>query len=803
MRLLQERAVDPTAFRQYFDFLIPEDIMLSLTNMRTVSSAVEGAVDALETLRRTGRFDEDTVKILRRIANAQDLDKDLRSWIRGVKLKLEALNTLSEEVGKYQVWPEETNTFCEAYANVYSQTKNKDAALQAAQGAVTRSRFYVGARSIKSADGTPSYHISGWGMIFTDGDNLDLQDTYFDDKTKTLLEYYPTAPLWMEHGQDPAYGSDPVGKRVDAKVYPHGVYVTHELHSSHPHFDKTWKMARSGKLALSSDSIGHHVDRGFSPTDGYLSIWPVAGWSLTQNPAEPGLGPVNARSVSLKDAVTQLDNLVKYTTGGAGGRPSGQAVVVLSSKRSAINLTEDTMDIQKLIDSLSKFLGSEAKTADELIPELRAFIDTDLKAEGFDPAELAKSIGLGEDATLDELVTKFEAFIETLTPAPARSLNMEALGDAAQFSRSAAERNRMPAKTSEEGERRSRKNVNVNRGAEKPGIENLIIGHVTGNQKLISTVAKSSTHIRDSAKADMTAGVNVTGGYLLNRELVAEIFQPLYAKEIVMALGATVVPMDGIETLTYRKMISGADAYWVGENQVGTDTNPTWGVVDIALKELVARTRISNRLLRSTQGLREAVMSDIIKKMRLKMDYTYLYGTGKRPVSPSSGAEPLGLINTPNIGGVSLATNGARPTPFDLDDAVYALEVANVEENDTWGWAMHARTAHTFNNMVDADGQPVLRGSWAEKGGKQLLGYNVQKSVKIPVNKTTGSSSVTSDIFFGDWSNFIIGMGQDIEIVIDTTRYINERETLIQAVAMADCGVAYPEAFYVIQGVLK
>lgn len=335
--------------------------------------------------------------------------------------------------------------------------------------------------------------------------------------------------------------------------------------------------------------------------------------------------------------------------------------------------------------------------------------------------------------------------------------------------------------------------IAINKGAERPGLMTLISGMLEGNSKKIASASKASG-----------VSQNITGGYLAREEISGEIIEPLYSTEVVMAAGADVVPMNGIETLTLRKELSGATAYWGGEHEAVGQSEVNIGRVVLSLKELVAEYRISNRLLRNSDANVEMMIRrDITNKMRLRMDKSFLFGTGGMPSGTGhSGAEPTGLLNLlPAAQKTSLGTNGAKPKLTDLTAARVRIMNRNVEQSDTWGWAMHPSVNEYFNDLTDTAGNPLLRPDWNSVERQQLQGHSRYTTTQIDNDVTVGTSTDTSYIFVGDWQYAVVGMGMDIEFAVDESVYRRERDTLIQAVLMVDFGVYYTEAFEVLTGV--
>ena len=289
-----------------------------------------------------------------------------------------------------------------------------------------------------------------------------------------------------------------------------------------------------------------------------------------------------------------------------------------------------------------------------------------------------------------------------------------------------------------------------------------------------------------------TVGVN--GGWLVNREVAAELIELFYANEVCMKLGATRVDMGGVETLTYRKMKTGATAYWGAQGKTTTQSEPPFGMVNLNLRELIAETPIAQRLLKNSGvNAEQLVRNDIIKAMNLAADYAFLYGTGSKTGS-NAGSEPLGVLNYPNVTVTTIATNGKIPAPKDYIDRWGAIEDANVPMSDSWGLATSPRTKRSIGNTTDTTGQliPVERFT---------QGYTHEVTTQISNSITTGTNSDTTDAFFGAWEYMVVGLGQDVELVADESVYRRQREVLIQGVMYVDMGIAHPEAFQVLRGI--
>lgn len=670
------------------------------------------------------------------------------------------------------------------YDDVYAETADALKAQLAAWGAVHKDRVmrYYG---MKSANGNAV--VVGWALLFTAADDPDLDQQYFDQTTVLGLDYYENAPLWMEHGQDPRYGSAPIGRRVVTNVYSRGVWLEHELDAAHPLYDETLKRVERGELSYSTDTIGHYMRNGFDPNDGRLGIWFAAGCSLTDHPAEPALGAVT---------LTEFTHAVKAAAEAREAqRPGGDARPSSFTK----DTEKDKRPMNKILEGLAEFFGVEPEAdavksqLTDLIGKMEAELAGAAPAEDApapdaaampDMAQLRAALGLSADAGNGEIASRLQELLGMLSEQPEmKSFNYNGLQAAyAQAAKSAAVTTpAVPAHTrAQEGV--AGKGVNYNRGVKVPGLAKLVQGIVDGKSQ--------------SAMKAMGYSVGASGSYFLRQEVAAEMIELFRANTVVDKLGATYVPMSGIESLTYRKQLTGATATYRGEAQAGNQSDLTFGIVNLQLRELFAGSRVNRRLLRnSEENLENMLRRDLQIALSLRADLAALTGTGGTPnETGATGAEPRGIRNTTGVTSTNLANNGAVPTVKNFVDAWGRLEDANVPTSGSWGAAMSPRTRRTLENLTDTTGQLLDIARWTQ-------GHKVETTTQIINTRTVGSSTDTSEVYLGDWQYLIYGLGQDVEIVVDESIYRLYGEVYIEATLMHDVGVAQPTAFQILAGV--
>jgi len=337
----------------------------------------------------------------------------------------------------------------------------------------------------------------------------------------------------------------------------------------------------------------------------------------------------------------------------------------------------------------------------------------------------------------------------------------------------------------------STKSVNINNGAPKPGIMTLVQGLRTGNQNLISAA---------TGKKSMSAALGSTGGYVLNQEIAEEVIDPLRATPAVLRAGAQVEDMEGTQIKTIPRMKLAPTAYWVGDGNGVPQSQPVYDNLTLYPKALAVLVTRSFQFFQNITPRAEAQLrQQTIKSLALGIDDACLFGKGSAD-GTNPGASPLGLLNISGVTKTSLATNGATPTLQNITDANSRLDIANIPEGGDRAWIFHARTKNTFTSMTDARGLPILRETWAQGEEKQLIGYPYFTQNDISITDTTGTSTDTSSIYFGDWSYMTLGMANQVELVLDQTYAAQLQQGLLFYVYV-DMVIHQSAAFQVLTGV--
>lgn len=242
---------------------------------------------------------------------------------------------------------------------------------------------------------------------------------------------------------------------------------------------------------------------------------------------------------------------------------------------------------------------------------------------------------------------------------------------------------------------------------------------------------------------DLGAGTGA-GGSMLGTDHRGDMFIDLLrSRTTIMQLGRHMSGLVG--NVEIPKATGGATAYWVGEGDNVTGSNPTTGQKELKPKTVGALVDITRSLMQqSSPDAESLVWDDINQALALTIDKAGYYGTG-------TDKQPLGIKNMSGINAVPFAAvNPSYKEIVDMESQI-AADNANV---DRMAYVMnslmrgHCKTAPKFG----AGTESVI---W-EAGGT-VNGYRTEITNQIE----------NGDIFFGNFADLIIGLWGGLDLTLD------------------------------------
>jgi HK97 family phage major capsid protein len=283
----------------------------------------------------------------------------------------------------------------------------------------------------------------------------------------------------------------------------------------------------------------------------------------------------------------------------------------------------------------------------------------------------------------------------------------------------------------------------------------------TRNEKRLHEVYGSQFVSWDDqeGKAAMNTQTGTQGGYTVPAEFLVQLME-IGSENAVVRPRANVIPMTSksmlVPTLNHTTaptagetaFFGGLQANWTEEGTDKGEEEPTFKQLEIIAYELSGYSKMSNALMADNAVGLEAVLKRMFGgAIGWYEDYAFLRGDGV--------GKPLGAVNW--AGFVSVTRSAA--SAFALADyaGVLARWLPNFNPS-TACWACHPTVLAKVYQLASTLGQVIFIDNAREKPQMMLSGLPLVVTEKLPALNTAG------DIFVGDWSKYIVGDRQQVEI---------------------------------------
>ena len=239
-------------------------------------------------------------------------------------------------------------------------------------------------------------------------------------------------------------------------------------------------------------------------------------------------------------------------------------------------------------------------------------------------------------------------------------------------------------------------------------------------------------------------GTTTSGAGLVAEDHRADMFvDMLRNRTSIMGLGYVMGGLVG--DVDIPKQTAGSTAYWLGEDEEVTGSNPTTTQLKASPKTVGGRVEITRKLLQqSSPAAEDLVWNDLNRSIALKIDHAAYYGSG-------SANQPLGLKNISGINAVDFAAT--NPTFAELVKMESEISSDNADTNSM---------AYVFNALMRGHAKTTAR-----------FGAGTESTIWEPGNTVNGyRTEITNqiadgDVFFGNFADLIIALWGGLDITID------------------------------------
>lgn len=281
------------------------------------------------------------------------------------------------------------------------------------------------------------------------------------------------------------------------------------------------------------------------------------------------------------------------------------------------------------------------------------------------------------------------------------------------------------------------------------------VSNLSKDEKIVmffkSLVYANSDPASNQVLRALIEGTDSEGGYLVPEELRTEVFRVLPDMTIMRNI-ARVIPMS-TDTLNLNNLAARPVAYWTAEYASKSTTSAEFGQVTLSPNDLVCLLPISDQLLADANiNLVSFIIELFAEAIGLAEDRAFFTGTGT--------GQPRGI----SIETISSANAGGTAS---FDDVINLLDLVpqRVSQSRNAAFIGNRYVKRLLRTLKDNNGNYIWRNA---RGGTEK-----GQTVRLP-DEVYGypfyeqNDLAQSELYFGDWSMYIIGDRQTMSVQTTT-----------------------------------
>jgi HK97 family phage major capsid protein/HK97 family phage prohead protease len=234
----------------------------------------------------------------------------------------------------------------------------------------------------------------------------------------------------------------------------------------------------------------------------------------------------------------------------------------------------------------------------------------------------------------------------------------------------------------------------------------------------------------------LTVSGDPQGGYLAPAEISTEFIRDLVEFSPIRVLAT--VRSTSAPSVSYPRRTGITNAKWKGETQVSEESEPTFGQVEVPVREVNTYVDISNQLLADSGGVAEA-------EVRLALAEDFGAKEGLAFVKGAGNLQPEGVMSNADVAATAsgnAATLGTSPADL-LISHYYSLPAAYRGRGT---WLMNGKTLAVIRKLKDGTtGTYLWQPAFVAGQPETILGRPV---IEIPDMDDIGAAA--EPILFGD-----------------------------------------------------
>lgn len=285
---------------------------------------------------------------------------------------------------------------------------------------------------------------------------------------------------------------------------------------------------------------------------------------------------------------------------------------------------------------------------------------------------------------------------------------------------------------------------------------------------------------RETPEADLkalTISNDAQGGYLAPAEMSTEFVRDLVEFSPIRSVAS--VRATGSPSVKYPKRTGITNARWVGETEERSESEPSFGQIEIPVREVATYVDISNQLLADSGGIAEA-------EVRLALAEDFGQKEGAAFVDGDGVKEPMGLMTDP---GVEFTLNG-HATNLSADALISLMYALPSAYRNRGSWLLNGTTLATIRKLKDGQNNYLWQPSFQAGQPETILGRPVVEAVDMP-----DVSSGAFPIMFGDFATgYRVVDRLALSVLVNPYSLATTGQTRIHATRRVGAGVVQARA---------
>ncbi len=285
---------------------------------------------------------------------------------------------------------------------------------------------------------------------------------------------------------------------------------------------------------------------------------------------------------------------------------------------------------------------------------------------------------------------------------------------------------------------------------------------------------------RETPEAEIKALIvssDPQGGYLAPAEMSTEFIRDLVEFSPIRSIAS--VRTTSSPSVKYPKRIGTTNARWVGETEARTESEPSFGQVEIPVHEVATYVDISNQLLADSGGVAEA-------EVRMALAEDFGQKEGEAFVTGGGVKEPFGLLADT---AVDFTANG-HVTNLSADALISLMYALPAAYRNRGSWLLNGTTLAVLRKLKDGQNNYLWQPSFQAGAPETILGRPVVEAVDMP-DVVSGAFP----IMFGDFgTGYRIVDRLALSVLVNPYSLATTGQTRIHATRRVGAGVVQPKA---------